>query len=113
MKKSKQITITYNDNEYTLEYNREALVQMENWGFNINEYSIKPAKSLILAFRGAFYMHHSNLRLKDIEDIFNDLKDKEGLSSVLADMMNDCYQSLMNGDKKEEETKKASWKIVE
>lgn len=114
MKKSKQITITDTKNniEYTLEYNREALAQMESWGFNYNEFIEKPATMLPLAFRGAFYKNHSKSKIADIDELFESIEDRKGLIPVLADMMNDCYQSLINGDGEENE-KKATWKIVE
>lgn len=114
MKKSKQITITDTDNnvEYTLEYNREALAQMESWGFNYNDFLSKPATSLPLVFRGAFYKNHAKAKISDIDRMFDKLQNREELIPILSDMMSDCYQSLINGDGEEKE-KNVTWKIVE
>lgn len=114
---SKQVKIKDNINniEYTLEYNRNSIGIIEKQGFVASEFIEKPATMLPLAFKGAFMMHHSSMKVADVEKLFSTVKDKSGLLNVLAEMINDCYHSLMNNEEieNEDETKNVSWEIVE
>lgn len=112
---SKQIKIkdTKNNVEYTLEYNRNALEIIEKQGFVPSQFIEKPATMFPLAFKGAFMMHHANAKVGDVEELFKSIPDKAKMINTLMNMIDDCYQSLMNNDENTEEAKNVSWEIVE
>ena len=59
---AKQIIFTYEDKEYTLEYTRRTVKQMEDEGFVAREIDSKPMTLLPALFAGAFKAHHRFVR---------------------------------------------------
>lgn len=55
---SKQLTFTFEDKEYTLEYTRRTVAEMEKKGFIASEITEKPMSTLPALFAGAFLAHH-------------------------------------------------------
>ncbi len=54
----KQIKFEYKNKEYTLEYTRESVKQMEREGFKGEDIMNKPMLTLPKLFAGAFKAHH-------------------------------------------------------
>ena len=112
MKKNKQIQLTYKDKEYTLEYDRKTVGDLENMGFSANQMVDKPAAMLPLLFKGAFIKNHRFLKEDIINDIFEHISDKQELIRTLGEMITETYTSLMESDESDTKEKNASWKIV-
>lgn len=108
---SKKIEFNYNGKEYTLEYNREAIMVMEKAGFSLDAYVQKPMLMATMAFEGAFYMHHRKTQANVIQEIYENIGDKEGLNKQLISMINEAYEYLFDSENKNDE-KNIQWKAV-
>lgn len=97
--------------EYILEYNRKTVQQIERLGFSINQASEKPMTMFPLMFRGAFLANHKYLKEKEIEEIYDGLKNKNELNEKLLTMITECYSTLLDGDEEENEGN-VDWEIV-
>ena len=93
---SKQITINYENKEYTLEYNRAVVILMERQGFNINELDTKAVLNTSLLVRYAFFLHHRKLAEDKIFEIYDSITNRDGFVEKLIDMCSDTYVSMLN-----------------
>lgn len=96
---SKTITFTFEDKDYTLEYTRRTVRQMEESGFVARDIDIKPMTLLPQMFAGAFLAHHRFTKQEVIDRIFASLSDKDNLVGLLAEMYNETITSLMDEPK--------------
>lgn len=92
---SKQLTFTYGDKEYTLEFTRRTVSEMEKKGFIASEITDKPMTTLPALFAGAFLAHHRFVKQEMIEEIFSKLTEKENLIGKLAEMYNEPIMALV------------------
>lgn len=104
---AKTITFTYKDRDYTLEFTRRTVKQMEDEGFNAGLIGDKPATMLPALFAGAFKAHHKFVKQEIIDEIYSKLPDKETLIGKLAEMYNDPISSLLEDP--EDESEKVNW----
>ena len=95
-----KITIKDNGKEYTLEFNRYSIVEMEKRGFDITKAEARPLATLTEITRGAFIMHHSDMSVEEVDLIIDKIDDKLGLINALASMYKDAIESVLNGSKK-------------
>ena len=94
---AKQLVFEYNKKEYTLEFTRESVKQMEREGFVASDIMTKPMNTLPKLFAGAFKAHHKyDVKQKDIEEIFDLFKNKEALIEKLAEMYHEPFETLMD-----------------
>lgn len=107
---AKKIVITYENTDYTLEFNRNVVRRMEENGFVIN--TDKPATMITELFFGAFQMHHRRIDRKLVEKIWDAQRQKDELLSVLISMYAEPISSLMDEDEGEEEDKNPTWKVL-
>lgn len=91
---AKTISFEYKDTKYTLEYTRDTIVKMEDWGFDLEEFRKKPVTQVTLLVRGAFYTHHSATKHSLIDEIYDHIPHKDEFISNLIDMYNDSASSL-------------------
>lgn len=92
---AKQLVFTYDDKQYTLEFTRKTIAEMEKNGFVANEVEAKPMTTLPALFRGAFLAHH-RFEKKDVMDkIFSKMTNKEDLIGKLAEMYSEPVLSLI------------------
>ena len=96
----KQIKLNYEGSEYTLCFNREAVVDLERKGFNFETLNDKPLESVMLLVNGAFYVKHSNISKTTIEKIYSAIPNKTQFINKLAEMYRDTLESLF-GDSNE------------
>lgn len=95
-----QITLTYKNDKYLLEYSRLTASAIEKQGFNIDEITSKPNIMIPLLVHGAFLKHHRDLKQKFIDEIYENLVNKtgkegeEGFISVLAEMYAETVSTL-------------------
>lgn len=92
---AKQIILTYNDKEYTLEFTRKTIESMERSGFIVSELSDKPVSTLPRMFAGAFKAHHPFVQTAVVNEIFDSIEDKEGLINKLSEMYSEPVEALM------------------
>lgn len=95
-----QITLTYKNEKYILEYTRLTASAIEKQGFNLDEITSKPNIMIPLLVHGAFLRHHRELKQKFIDEIYENLVNKtgkegeEGFISVLAEMYAETVSTL-------------------
>lgn len=99
---SKQLTFVYEDKEYTLEFTRRTVAEMEKKGFIASEITDKPMSTLPALFGGAFLAHHRFVKQDVIDTIYSKLTKKEELIGALAEMYNEPIMALVE---EPEETK--------
>ena len=94
----KHITFEHNGETYTLEYTRKAIETMERRGFKVGEIQDKPMTVLPEMFSGAFIAHHTGLKRKIMDEIFDRISDKRALLGKLAEMYNDPMEQLFDNE---------------
>ena len=104
---SKQLSITYQDREYCLEYTRKSVEIMEKNGFVASDIAEKPMTTLPALFAGAFLANHRFVKQDIIDAIFKSLPNKGDLIGKLAEMYNEPIMSLI--DEPEESEGNAVW----
>lgn len=105
---AKQIIFTYEDKEYTLEFTRRTVKQMEDEGFVARDIDSKPMTLLPALFAGAFKAHHRFVKPEIVDHIYAAMPDKEKLIGKLAEMYNEPIETLMT-EPDEETVKNVEW----
>ena len=99
----KQIKFEYKDKEYTLEYTRETVKQMEREGFVASDIVNKPMLTLPKLIAGAFKAHHKfDIKQKLIDEIFDLFTNKQALVEKLAEMYAEPMETLMDNESVDE-----------
>ena len=96
---AKQLNFEHKGKEYTLEYTRESVRQMEREGFVAGDIISKPMNTLPKLFAGAFKAHHRyDIKQKEIDEIFELFKNKQALVEKLAEMYAEPMETLMDDE---------------
>ena len=96
---AKQLNFEYENKEYTLEFTRESIKQMEREGFVASDVVNKPMNTLPKLFAGAFKAHHKfDTKQKKIDEIFELFKNKQALIEKLAEMYSEPMETLMDDE---------------
>jgi hypothetical protein len=99
----KQLSFEFEGKDYTLEYTRESVKQMEREGFVANDILAKPMNTLPKLFAGAFKAHHRfDAKQKEIDKIFELFKDKQALIEKLAEMYAEPMEALLDNENVDE-----------
>ncbi len=94
---AKQLVFEHNKKEYTLEFTRESVKQMEREGFVAGDIMTKPMNTLPKLFAGAFKAHHKyDVKQKQIDEIFDLFTNKNALIEKLAEMYHEPFETLMD-----------------
>lgn len=104
---SKQLNFTYNGTEYTLEYTRRSVEQMEKEGFVAEDLKSKPLSTLPTLFAGAFKAHHRYVKREVIDEIYSKMTNKADLIGKLAEMYNEPIMALI--DEPAESAENLTW----
>lgn len=104
---AKQLIFTFEDKEYTLEYTRRTVAEMEKKGFIASDITDKPMTTLPALFAGAFLAHHRFVKEDVINDIYTKLTKKEDLIGKLAEMYNEPIMALV--EEPEEDKGNVNW----
>lgn len=106
---SKTIKFTYKGVNYTLEYSRETVSQMESKGFRLNEMDSMPQTMVSMLFAGAFLMHHRKVAINTslVEEIFGKFTNRDELITTLVKMYQEPVLSLF--DEPEEDEGNIKW----
>lgn len=92
---AKQLRFTYDGKDYTLEFTRRTVAEMEKKGFIASDITDKPMTMLPALFAGAFLAHHRFIKEYVINDIYSKLTNKEDLIGKLAEMYNEPILTLV------------------
>jgi hypothetical protein len=96
---AKQLNFEYEGKEYTLEFTRESIKQMEREGFVASDVVNKPMNTLPKLFAGAFKAHHRfDTKQKKIDEIFELFTNKQALVEKLAEMYSEPMETLMDDE---------------
>lgn len=99
---AKQLRFTYDGTDYTLEFTRRTVAEMEKKGFIASDITDKPMTTLPALFAGAFLAHHRFVKEDIINDIYSKLTKKEDLIGKLAEMYNEPILALVEEPEKAE-----------
>lgn len=99
---AKQLTFVYDGKDYTLEFTRRTVAEMEKKGFIASDITDKPMTTLPALFAGAFLAHHRFVKEDIINDIYSKLTKKEDLIGKLAEMYNEPILALVEEPEKAE-----------
>ena len=113
---STKITITYNKNEYVLEYSRNAVKQMEQQGFVLDQIGDKPMTMVPLLVYGAFMKHNKGIKRTLVDEIYEHIADKvgdgeNGFIQVLLEMYSETVNTLTDNNTVDEGNA-AVWKVT-
>ena len=92
---AKTINFTYEGKDYTLEFTRRTIRQMEDEGFVARNIDDRPMTLLPALFAGAFKAHHRFVKQETIDAIYAGMPNKDKLIEKLAEMYNEPIMSLM------------------
>lgn len=92
---AKQLNFTYDGKDYTLEFTRRTVAEMEKKGFIASDITDKPMTTLPALFAGAFLAHHRFVKGDVIDNIYSKLTKKEDLIGKLAEMYNEPILTLV------------------
>lgn len=104
---AKQLIFEFDGKEYTLEYTRRTVAEMEKKGFIASDITDKPMTILPALFAGAFLAHHRFVKEDVINDIYSKLTKKEDLIGKLAEMYNEPIMALV--EEPEEDVGNVNW----
>ena len=104
---AKQLIFTFEDKEYTLEYTRRTVAEMEKKGFIASDITDKPMTTLPALFAGAFLAHHRFVKEDVINNIYTKLTKKVDLIGKLAEMCNEPIMALV--EEPEEDKGNVNW----
>ena len=105
---NKQLRITFEDKEYTLEFTRRSVAELERSGFRAADITDKPISTLPALFAGAFRANHKFLNQKIIDEIFESIDNRTELINKLAEMYNEPLAAMLD-EPEVDEAKKAKW----
>ena len=97
----KQITIKHDDKQYTLEFTRNSVRKLEQAGFVIQDIQAKPATLIPMLFEGAFVSKHKYIKKDVVEEIYNNLENKDEIIGALAEMYQDTLLSIISNTDEE------------
>ena len=92
---AKQLHFTYDGKDYTLEFTRRTVAEMEKKGFIASDITEKPMTTLPALFAGAFLAHHRFVKSDIIDNIYSKLTKKEDLIGKHAEMYNEPILTLV------------------
>lgn len=96
--------------EYTLCLTREAVKEMENSGFNIQDFMAKPITYMDILWVGGFYAKHRNINKTKALHLQDQYKEEGGDVNEVIEFLVNEYANFVNAPTDTKSTKKA--KIV-
>ena len=111
-----KITVKYQKSEYTLEYSRNAVKQMEQQGFVLDQIGDKPMTMVPLLVYGAFMKHHKGIKRNLVDEIYEHITDKvgdgeNGFIQALLEMYAETVNTLTDNSSVDEGNA-ATWKVT-
>lgn len=94
----KVLKFEYEGVPYTLEFTRKTVEKMERRGFSISEVTTKPMTAIPQLFAGAFLAHHPTVKAQLVDEILENMGDKENLIAELSDLYSEPILSLIESE---------------
>lgn len=111
-KKIKKLKIkTADGKDYMLAYDRNSCARMSRKGFKIEDVADKPVIGIPMLVAGAFIKFHPELTQAQIDAMWENVSDKEGLLYKLIEMYQEPIDSLLEEPK--DEAKNSTWEVVD
>lgn len=110
---SQKIEFEYEGTPYTLEYTARTVAAMERKGFDISAVDKRPMLLLPELFEGAFQAHHKNVSRKKVDEIFENIGDKQSLIQTLVAMYSEPIAKMVGVDDEadDDSEKKVTWTV--
>lgn len=111
------ITVTYKNQDYVLEYSRNAVKQMEQQGFVLDQISEKPMTMVPLLVYGAFIKNNKGVKRNLVDEIYENIADKigndgeNGFIQTLLEMYAETVNALTD-NAPADEGNLAVWKVT-
>ncbi len=112
-----KITVQYKGSEYVLEYSRQAVKQMEDTGFVLDQIGDKPVTMIPLLVYGAFMKNNRGIKRALVDEIYENIVGKigkdgeDGFIQTLLEMYAETVQTLTDNDSIDEGNA-ATWKVT-
>lgn len=103
------ITFKHKNDTYTLMYTAETVKQLENAGFDIDNFGSKLVNNTEMLFRGAFIEKHPNISEDTVKEIWKAMPHKKEVIRTLIQMYNTPVAELFD----EPESGEIEWKVSE
>lgn len=113
---STTITVTYQGNDYVLEYSRNSVKQMEQQGFVLDKISEQPMTQIPLLVYGAFMKNNKGIKRSLVDEIYEHITDKigdegNGFIHALLEMYAETVNTLTDNESVDEGNR-AVWKVT-
>lgn len=105
------LKVEYNGNKYELGFTRNSVVMLERNGFNLDELGNKPMTMLPMFWQGAFAAYNKNVKRSLMDEIYENISDKQGLIAALVELYAETLNTLTD-DPDEDKKGNATWEIV-
>ena len=107
---STKINIEYNGNDYTLEFTRNAVKQMEQQGFVLDKIAEQPMTMVPMLVYGAFAKNHKGIKRSLVDEIYEHISDKigdgdNGFIHALLEMYAETVNALTDNESVDEGNK--------
>lgn len=113
---STKIIVEYENKEYVLEYSRNAVKQMEQQDFVLEQISDKPVTMIPLLVYGAFMKNHKGIKRALVDEIYDHITDKIGDGGVgFIETLLEMYAETVNtltDNSSVDEGNRAVWKVT-
>lgn len=111
-----KITVNYKKIDYVLEFSRNAVKQMEQQGFVLDQIGDKPMTMIPMLVYGAFMKHNKGIKRSLVDEIYEHLTDKvgdgeNGFINVLLEMYAETVTTLTDSNSVDEGNA-AIWKVT-
>lgn len=93
---AKAIRFTFEDEEYTLQFTKRTIKEMEAQGFRIREVADKPMTLWPMLFKGAFLANHRKTKEATIDAIYKAMPDKAALVDAMMELYDEPYSAMMD-----------------
>ena len=112
---STKITVTYKEEEYVLEFSRNAVKQMEQQGFVLDQIADKPMTMVPLLVYGAFQKNNKGIKRALVDEIYEHITDKigdgeNGFIQALLEMYSETVNTLTDNSSVDEGNA-ATWTV--
>jgi hypothetical protein len=111
-----KITVNYKKIDYILEYSRNAVKQMEQQGFVLDQIGDKPMTMIPMLVYGAFMKHNKGIKRSLVDEIYEHITDKvgdgeNGFINALLEMYAETVTTLTDNNSVDEGNA-AIWKVT-
>ena len=104
------LKVEYKGKNYDLGFTRNSVVALERSGFDVGKISNMPMTMLPMLWQGAFAAYNKGVKRSLMDEIYDNLADKQGLLGALTELYAETLNTLT--DDPEESTGNAVWEIV-